>query len=93
MKRNTAFTLDQVEGFVSASQKEGTLADGSGTIEKTFEFTEKTVSRCRSSNRRFGHYDTVPLMPEISRPLWSEAWLQSLSSQGKPAKTSLAIGT
>jgi CBS domain containing-hemolysin-like protein len=40
---NTAFTLDQVEGFVSASQKEGTLADGSGTIEKTFEFTEKTV--------------------------------------------------
>jgi CBS domain containing-hemolysin-like protein len=40
---NTAFTLDQVEGIVSASQKEGTLADGSGAIVKTFEFTEKTV--------------------------------------------------
>ena len=40
---NTAFTLDQVAGFVSASKKEGTLADGSGTIKKTFEFTEKTV--------------------------------------------------
>ena len=41
---NTAFTLEQVEEIVSASQKEGTLADGSGAIVKTFEFTEKTVA-------------------------------------------------
>ena len=41
---NTAFTLEQVEGIVSASQKEGTLADGSGAIGKTFEFTEKKVA-------------------------------------------------
>jgi len=41
---NSAFTLEQVEEIVSASQKEGTLADGSGTIVKTFEFTEKTVA-------------------------------------------------
>jgi CBS domain containing-hemolysin-like protein len=41
---NTAFTLEQVEAIVSASQKEGTLADGSGAIVKTFEFTEKTVA-------------------------------------------------
>lgn len=40
---NTAFTLDQVEEIVAASQKEGTLADGSGTISKAFEFTEKSV--------------------------------------------------
>ena len=40
---NTAFTLDQVEEFVAASQKEGTLEDGSGTISKAFEFTEKNV--------------------------------------------------
>lgn len=41
---NTAFTLEQVEEIVSASQREGTLADGSGAIVKTFEFTEKTVA-------------------------------------------------
>lgn len=40
---NTAFTLDQVEEIVAASQKEGTLEDGSGAITKAFEFTEKAV--------------------------------------------------
>lgn len=41
---NTAFTLDQVEEIVAASQKEGTLEDGSGAITKAFEFTEKDVA-------------------------------------------------
>lgn len=41
---NSAFTLEQVEDIVAASRKEGTLADGSGTLSKAFEFTEKQVS-------------------------------------------------
>lgn len=40
---NTAFTLEQVEGIVEESQKQGTLADASKTISNAFEFTEKTV--------------------------------------------------
>lgn len=40
---NTAFTLEQVEGIVEESQKQGTLADESKTISNAFEFTEKIV--------------------------------------------------
>lgn len=40
---NTAFTLEQVEGIVDESTREGKLRDSSGTISKTFEFTEKRV--------------------------------------------------
>jgi CBS domain containing-hemolysin-like protein len=40
---NTAFTLEQVEGIVGESTREGKLRDSSGTISKTFEFTEKRV--------------------------------------------------
>jgi CBS domain containing-hemolysin-like protein len=40
---NTAFTLEQVEGIVEESTREGKLRDSSGTISKAFEFTEKRV--------------------------------------------------
>jgi len=40
---DTAYTLDEVEGIVTESTKEGVLQDGSGAIFKTFEFTEKIV--------------------------------------------------
>ena len=40
---DTAYTLDEVEGIVTESTKEGVLRDGSGAIFKTFEFTEKVV--------------------------------------------------
>lgn len=38
-----SFTLEQVEDIVEHSTKEGVLIDSSGTISKTFEFTEKKV--------------------------------------------------
>lgn len=38
-----SFTLEQVEDIVEHSTKEGVLVDASGTISKTFEFTEKKV--------------------------------------------------
>ncbi|MEY3561278.1 MAG: hypothetical protein RL068_430 [Actinomycetota bacterium] len=40
---DNAYTLDEVEGIVNESAKEGTLEDDSGTILKAFEFTEKSV--------------------------------------------------
>jgi CBS domain containing-hemolysin-like protein len=39
----SSFTLEQVENIVEHSTKEGVLLDASGTISKTFEFTEKKV--------------------------------------------------
>lgn len=39
----SSFTLEQVEDIVEHSTKEGVLIDASGTISKTFEFTEKKV--------------------------------------------------
>jgi CBS domain containing-hemolysin-like protein len=39
----SSFTLEQVEDIVEHSTKEGVLLDASGTISKTFEFTEKKV--------------------------------------------------
>lgn len=39
----SSFTLEQVEDIVEHSTKEGVLIDESGTISKTFEFTEKKV--------------------------------------------------
>ena len=39
----SSFTLEQVENIVEHSTKEGVLIDASGTISKTFEFTEKKV--------------------------------------------------
>ncbi|MEK9578337.1 MAG: hemolysin family protein [Aquiluna sp.] len=41
---NTAFTLEQVEGIVEESQKQGLLADESKTLTNAFEFTEKIVA-------------------------------------------------
>jgi CBS domain containing-hemolysin-like protein len=41
---NTSYTLDQVEDIVEHSTREGSLADVSGTLTNTFEFTEKKVS-------------------------------------------------
>jgi CBS domain containing-hemolysin-like protein len=40
---HTAYTLDQVEGIVEHSTREGVLSDTSGAISNTFEFTEKQV--------------------------------------------------
>lgn len=40
---NSAYTLDQVEDIVEHSTREGALSDLSGTINNTFEFTEKRV--------------------------------------------------
>lgn len=40
---NSAYTLEQVEGIVEHSTREGVLNDASGTISNTFEFTEKKV--------------------------------------------------
>lgn len=40
---DTAFTLVEVESIVEESTKTGVLQDSSGTITKTFEFTEKRV--------------------------------------------------
>ena len=39
----SSFTLEQVEDIVEHSTKEGVLIDASGTLSKTFEFTEKKV--------------------------------------------------
>jgi CBS domain containing-hemolysin-like protein len=39
----SSFTLEQVESIVEHSTKEGVLVDSSGTLSKTFEFTEKKV--------------------------------------------------
>ena len=41
---NTSYTLDQVEDIVEHSTREGSLADVSGALSNTFEFTEKKVS-------------------------------------------------
>lgn len=40
---NSAYTLEQVEGIVEHSTREGALSDISGAITNTFEFTEKRV--------------------------------------------------
>lgn len=40
---HTAYTLEQVEGIVAVSREEGLLSDSSGTVQNTFEFTEKQV--------------------------------------------------
>ena len=39
----SAYTVDEVATIVAQSQREGTLRDGSGTLQAAFEFTEKTV--------------------------------------------------
>lgn len=39
----SSYTIEQVENIVEHSTKEGVLVDTSGTISKTFEFTEKKV--------------------------------------------------
>lgn len=39
----SAFTLDEVAGIVEQSTREGILADRSGTLSNTFEFTEAKV--------------------------------------------------
>lgn len=39
----SSYTIEQVENIVEHSTKEGVLVDTSGTITKTFEFTEKKV--------------------------------------------------
>lgn len=40
---SSAFTLDEVAGIVEQSTREGVLADRSGTLSNTFEFTEAKV--------------------------------------------------
>lgn len=40
---SSAFTLDEVATIVSQSTREGVLQDSTGTLSKTFEFTEKQV--------------------------------------------------
>lgn len=40
---NSTFTLEQVEGIVQHSTREGVLSDTSGALSNTFEFTEKRV--------------------------------------------------
>ena len=39
----STFTLEQVEGIVEQSRREGTLDDASGTLAGAFEFTDQTV--------------------------------------------------
>lgn len=39
----STFTLTEVAGIVEQSRREGTLPDGSGTIARTFDFTNQTV--------------------------------------------------
>jgi len=40
----STFTLEEVEGIVEQSRREGTLVDASGTLAGAFEFTDKTVA-------------------------------------------------
>ena len=50
----SAYTVDEVATIVAQSQREGTLRDGSGTLQAAFEFTEKRSTtwpcRCRASS-------------------------------------------
>jgi CBS domain containing-hemolysin-like protein len=39
----STFTLEEVEGIVEQSRREGTLVDESGTLAGAFEFTDKSV--------------------------------------------------
>jgi CBS domain containing-hemolysin-like protein len=39
----STFTLQEVAGIVEQSRREGTLADDGGTLERAFEFTDRTV--------------------------------------------------
>ncbi len=41
---NSVFTLDEVEGIVAQSRREGTLTEDGGTLERAFDFTDKTVA-------------------------------------------------
>ncbi len=40
----SAFTLDEVEGIIEQSRREGTLADEAGTLAGAFEFTDKVAA-------------------------------------------------
>jgi CBS domain containing-hemolysin-like protein len=40
----STFTLEEVEGIVEQSRREGTLVDESGTLAGAFEFTDRTVA-------------------------------------------------
>jgi CBS domain containing-hemolysin-like protein len=53
----STFTLEEVEGIVAQSQREGTLSDTAGTLAGAFEFTDKLVSE-----------ETVPLAEMVLLP-------------------------
>jgi len=40
----STYTIEQVAGIVAQSRREGTLSDDGGTLERAFEFTDRTVA-------------------------------------------------
>jgi CBS domain containing-hemolysin-like protein len=58
----STFTLEEVEGIVAQSQREGTLSDTSGTLAGAFEFTDKLVAD------EAVPLDRVVLLPHLATP-------------------------